>query len=249
MNFYKRHLGDYAKDAGHLSMLEHGAYTLLLDRYYTTEEPIPSRADAYRVCRARTKDERAAVDTILEEFFLTDSEAFLNRRAEEEIARASHQRSVNQELGKRGGRPRKTESVIESKTESVSVGEPNRNPSQTPDSRLHKPEIPKPKSSAIALPDWLPIEAWAGFVEMRKRVKAPLTDRAVLLSLGELEKLRAQGQDVTAVLEQSTMNAWKGLFPIKRQQSGQPSVLHGPWPAGSVAARTKGQDADGTCRF
>src|SRR5574340_208016 len=51
MNFYKRHLGDYAKHAGHLSMLEHGAYTLLLDRYYTTERPIASRAEAYRCCR------------------------------------------------------------------------------------------------------------------------------------------------------------------------------------------------------
>jgi uncharacterized protein YdaU (DUF1376 family) len=33
VNYYERHLGDYAKDAGHLSMLEHGAYSLLLDRY------------------------------------------------------------------------------------------------------------------------------------------------------------------------------------------------------------------------
>ena len=31
MNYYERHLGDYARDAGHLSMLEHGAYALLLN--------------------------------------------------------------------------------------------------------------------------------------------------------------------------------------------------------------------------
>ena len=36
MNYYERHLGDYARDTGHLSMLEHGAYSLLLDRYYAT---------------------------------------------------------------------------------------------------------------------------------------------------------------------------------------------------------------------
>lgn len=135
MNFYKRHLGDYAKDAGHLSMLEHGAYTLLLDRYYTTERPIQSLVEAYRVCRARSAQERAAVDSVLAEFFTTDGQAFLNRRAEEEIAKASHQRTVNQEIGKRGGRPKKTESqtesVIASETDSVSV----RNPSQTPDTR------------------------------------------------------------------------------------------------------------------
>ncbi len=132
MNFYKRHLGDYAKDAGHLTMLEHGAYTLLLDRYYTTEKPISNRDEAYRFCRARTRDEKAAVDTVLAEFFVTDGDAFLNRRAEEEIAKASHQRTVNQEIGKRGGRPKQTESetelVIEHKAESETESVPVRNP-------------------------------------------------------------------------------------------------------------------------
>ena len=36
MIFYKRYLGDYQRDTGHLSMLEHGAYTLLLDAFYAT---------------------------------------------------------------------------------------------------------------------------------------------------------------------------------------------------------------------
>ena len=30
MNYYERHLGDYARDTAHLSMMEHGAYGLLL---------------------------------------------------------------------------------------------------------------------------------------------------------------------------------------------------------------------------
>lgn len=86
MNYYERHLGDYAKDAGHLSMLEHGAYTLLLDRYYTTEQPIPED-QAHRVCRARSKEERAAVDTVLAEFFTLEDGAWFSRRADAEIER------------------------------------------------------------------------------------------------------------------------------------------------------------------
>lgn len=27
MNYYERHLGDYARDTGHLSIMEHGVYT------------------------------------------------------------------------------------------------------------------------------------------------------------------------------------------------------------------------------
>jgi uncharacterized protein YdaU (DUF1376 family) len=149
VNFYKRHLGDYAKDAGHLSMLEHGAYTLLLDRYYATECAIPSREDAYRACRARTKEERKAVDDVLREFFTTDGESFMNKRAEAEIAKASHQRTVNQEVGKRGGRPKKTDSETDSVIGSESDSVPIRNPSQTPDSISQTPEEENPPATRV----------------------------------------------------------------------------------------------------
>lgn len=86
MNYYERHLGDYAKDAGHLSMMEHGAYGLLLDRYYTTEQPIPAE-QAHRICRARTRDEKAAVDAVLAEFFTLAGGAYTNKRADQEIAK------------------------------------------------------------------------------------------------------------------------------------------------------------------
>ena len=86
MNYYERHLGDYAKDTGHLSMLEHGAYTLLLDRYYSTEAGIPAD-QVHRIVRARSKEEKKAVDTVLKEFFVLESGIWINYRAEEEIER------------------------------------------------------------------------------------------------------------------------------------------------------------------
>jgi uncharacterized protein YdaU (DUF1376 family) len=154
VNFYKRHLGDYAKDAGHLSMLEHGAYTLLLDRYYTTEAPIPV-ADAYRITRARLKDEVAATDAVLREFFTVDGVVYRNKRADAEIGRANAQRDINRETGKRGGRPRKgTEQGTEPEPNENRIGfipEPNDNPSQTPDSRQkQKPESAIADLSAAA---------------------------------------------------------------------------------------------------
>lgn len=108
MNYYERHLGDYAKDAAHLSMLEHGAYTLLLDRYYTTEQPIPAD-QAHRVCRARTKEEREAVDAVLAEFFQLEDGHWVNGRASREISKMQAKVKAAQENGKRGGRPKQTE--------------------------------------------------------------------------------------------------------------------------------------------
>ena len=37
MHYYKRNIGDYHKKAGRLSMIEHGAYTLLIDACYDRE--------------------------------------------------------------------------------------------------------------------------------------------------------------------------------------------------------------------
>lgn len=86
MNYYERHLGDYARDTGHLSLLEHGVYTLLLDRYYATERPLPADLKAiYRLVRAREKVERAAVETVLEEFFELGDDGWHNRRCDQEI--------------------------------------------------------------------------------------------------------------------------------------------------------------------
>lgn len=84
----------------------------------------------------------------------------------------------------------------------------------------------------IALPDWMPLEAWEGFVEMRTKIKKPLkTDRAVKLAIGTLEKLRAEGQDVAAVLDQSTMNSWLGLFPITERRADPAKVNRVTFPA------------------
>src|SRR5207245_3320724 len=35
-------------------------------------------------------------------------------------------------------------------------------------------------------PEWIPTEPWAGFVEMRKKTREPLTDRAITLIVKQL---------------------------------------------------------------
>lgn len=74
------------------------------------------------------------------------------------------------------------------------------------------------------LPDWMPVESWDGFVEMRKKLRKPMTNRAIHLAIGNLDKLRAEGQDVAAVLDQSTMNSWLGLFAVVERRSDNRNV-------------------------
>lgn len=108
MNFWKRHIGDYARDTGHLTLLEHGVYSVLLDRLYATERPIPE-GDVYRIARAMSRSERAAVDAVLAEFFELEAGGWTNPRAMLEIEAAQSKATANRENGKSGGRPAKAD--------------------------------------------------------------------------------------------------------------------------------------------
>jgi hypothetical protein len=64
-------------------------------------------------------------------------------------------------------------------------------------------------------PDWVPREQWAAYVEMRKKIRAPLTEYASRLTIQKLDDLRASGQSPGEVLDQSVQRGWKGVFEVK----------------------------------
>lgn len=93
MNHYPRHVGDYIRDTLALSMLEDGAYNRCLDQYYLTEFPLPTdKAKIYRMVRAFSKMERAAVDVVLREHFTLTPDGYRHKRVDAELA-AIYQRS------------------------------------------------------------------------------------------------------------------------------------------------------------
>lgn len=108
------------------------------------------------------------------------------------------------------------------------------NPSTKP------PLIQKKRAPAAPLPplpDWIDSKAWADFVENRKAIRAPMTTRAAELVILTLEKLKAEGQDVKLVLEQSTRNCWRDVFAVKPQGGGFASDRKWQSPAESLSGR------------
>lgn len=81
----------------------------------------------------------------------------------------------------------------------------------------------KRAAPVVALPEWLDPEAWAAFVDHRRKIKAPMTDRAAELAVAELGKLRAAGHDPRAVIHQSILNGWRGLFAPKDSNDRAPA--------------------------
>lgn len=97
MHYFKRNIGDYHKKAGRLSMLEHGAYTLLLDACYDRER-FPTMEEALEWSWARSDDEIAAVKFVLSKFFTLAGSLYAQQRVQDEID-AYHAKSLkNQEI-------------------------------------------------------------------------------------------------------------------------------------------------------
>ena len=113
MNYYKRHIGDYMKDASHLSLLEHGIYMRLMDVYYTRESAIPVD-QAARLIGARSKDEKEALAVVVAEFFQEVDGFYKQTRCDIEIALMQQKAETNRDVGKRGGRPKKETAKVQS---------------------------------------------------------------------------------------------------------------------------------------
>jgi uncharacterized protein YdaU (DUF1376 family) len=119
MLWYKFWIGDYITHTTHLADAEDLAYRRLLDLYYMSERPIP--LDTQSVAR-KIRLDLDITETVLEEFFDKGVDGYRHGRCDMEIGKYQHQVETNRQLGKRGGRPKKTDSITETK--------PNINPIQ-----------------------------------------------------------------------------------------------------------------------
>lgn len=170
MHYYKHHLGDYARDTVGLSLIEHGAYRLLIDAYYSSESAI-DQEEAYAITKAGTAVEKKAVDRVLSKYFHRQDGFWVHNRIDREVEEYQRKATVNATNGAHGGRPKTNRNINPDETGSVISGLVNGNPNQNPDpppeitlASNHKPVTNKKLNScarASRLPeDWALPEDW-----------------------------------------------------------------------------------------
>jgi hypothetical protein len=76
------------------------------------------------------------------------------------------------------------------------------------------------KEKDIELPGWIDEKTWGDFITHRRKLKRPATPRAKELLAIKLEKMKEQGDNPNEVLEQSIINGWQGVFPLKSKEGG-----------------------------
>lgn len=88
-----------------------------------------------------------------------------------------------------------------------------------PIERPNKPYIPLQDD----LPEWLNMESWRGFEDMRRTVlRKPITARARGMLIKKLDRFKALGHDPNDILETSTINCWLGVYCPKEKKRPPP---------------------------
>ena len=73
-------------------------------------------------------------------------------------------------------------------------------------------------------------KAFLDFIEMRKLIKKPLTPQALKLAIGKVSEL--SGGDVekaVQIIDQSVLNNWQGLYPLKTESVGRSTQTSNPY--------------------
>jgi uncharacterized protein YdaU (DUF1376 family) len=144
MHYYKRNLGDYAKKAGRLTMLQHGAYTLLIDSCYD-RELFPTLEQALEWTWASTEAEVEAVKFVLSRFFTLDKDGcYVQDRILAELLHYQKNADINKRIADEREAKRR-----ESRTNRVQVVD-EATPNQEPLTTNHKPIYKDTKVSLSA---------------------------------------------------------------------------------------------------
>ena len=107
--------------------------------------------------------------------------------------------------------------------------------SRVEESRVEENKEKRKAQAPLVLPDWIPLETWNAFLEMRKSEKHPASMRAQELIISDLTKFKEKGYDPVAILNKSIKNSWRDVFEPKdgglpngkrKDDSGHVNVFH-----------------------
>jgi len=197
MHYYKRNLGDYAKKAGRLTMLQHGSYTLLIDSCYD-REVFPTLEQAIEWTWASTEAEVEAVKFVLSRFFTLDKDGcYVQDRILQELLEYHAKADTN----KRIAIERETKRREKSTNREQSVNEPP--PNHKPITNNHKPV-----TNINTTPEGVSQSVWQDFVSHRKANKASITQTAITRIANEAEKA---GWTLEQALTECVARGWRGF--------------------------------------
>lgn len=211
MHYYKRNIGDYAKRAGRLSLLQHGVYTQLLDACYE-REAFPTEQEAIDWVWASSTEEIEAVRFVLRRLFKEEEGRFVHDEVLNNLStyhahgEANRVIALAREAKKRAAKQHEKARTVHEPCEvehepctNRAKKAPNHKPiNQEPITNNHPntrestaiadAPTPKPKASPVVKPETVEQQIWDDWLQLRKNKKAPVTKTVVQGAIVEAGK-------------------------------------------------------------
>ena len=217
MHYYQFNIADFALHTSHLTLEEEAIYRRLLDYYYDTESPIPKETQPV-IRRLRLGLHADMTEQILQEYFVLQDDGWHNLRADIEITNYHQKAIIARTNGKKGGRPKKTQGQ---KTQSVNLGYENITQTKANQELITNNQelitnnhITKSRAAALDYSGW-PEQAseqvLKDWLDMRKRLKANVSQTVINSFCTELNKAAAAGYSVDQCLAECVTRNWRGF--------------------------------------
>lgn len=219
MHFYKKNIADYHKKAGRLTMIQHGAYTLLMDACYDRER-FPTEAEAIDWLWASSTEEIEAIRFVLAKFFMIDDGKYIQPRIEREVEDYQSKAKTNQRIAREREEKRRNKRLgstnraqdVDEVGKSVNEAPPNYELGTTNQEPLTNNKSNK-ESNARAQLDWsncseLTKEHIAVILANRKTKKATNSQRAINQIMKAINESLNQGYDIEQIINLIAEKGW-----------------------------------------
>jgi uncharacterized protein YdaU (DUF1376 family) len=222
--YYQHHIGDYRRDTGHLTLLEHGIYRQLLDHYYITEKPLD--ANAMRLVCVRTADECESYARVLADFFIERDGQYFHKRCDHEIdkfkGKASKARTSAKARWNKNNDLDIDANAMRTHSEGNANQLTNKPNNQSTNQPINKDKTKQKKDHPLAdMPEGFNKDIWDDFQVIRKAKAAPLTKTALK---GIAKQAGLAGITLEDALQECCTRGWQSFradWITKPQQGTQ----------------------------
>jgi uncharacterized protein YdaU (DUF1376 family) len=210
LHYYQFNIGDYRRDAQHLSLLEHGIYRQLLDTYYLNAGPL--KADHEKLMRThsvRSTDEQRAYENVINDFF-TEQDGLLVHKGCDKVISAFKKKSESAAASANARWKATDANALQAQSEG--------NANHKPITNNQEPIKDITRQKAVVCPDGVPADLWSDFCQHRKTVKANITQTALD---GIEREAKKAGWSLEDALRECVLRGWRGFKAdwVKDKQS------------------------------
>lgn len=237
---FQLYAADFYMDTAAWSATQVGAYFRLLMHEWVNG-PLPNNMTKLaRIAGLDPRNMQKCWSAELAKKFTTDDAGMLVNKRLEEVRKEQQEYSESQRVkGAHGAEKRWKKDMA------GAIAQPQPEDSSSSSSSSSEKKRKKKKEGKCAEPfvppEWVDAEAWTRFLEFRKK-KGPFTEWAKHLIVVELDKLRKQGHDPTAVLNQSIVKGWTDVYPLKDKGGNGNGAYQRLDKFGKPAPRQKWED-------